>query len=819
MFRLIALIFCVFTCCVLPAQNYRIFGKVTGTSLKPIEYVRVSIDTLETYTDEKGDYELFFPKKKNVRIAFLSIDGQFQQREVLFENIQDYQLDIRFPLLDVQQIGEVILNTDIKNKEGTTLLESEVLQNAPSANGGIEAVLKTLPGVSSNNELSSQYNVRGGSFDENLIYVNDIPIYRPFLIRSGQQEGLSFVNPDLTKSVRFYAGGFEAKYGDKLSSVLDVTYQQPTENKFKASISLLGLDTSWSYLSKDKKTNFITGTRYRDNSLFVTRNSDFQVNYFPRFFDTQFYVNHKINERMQLGVLGNIALNMYNFQPISRVTNFGTFDSPKSIVIHYEGQENDTYQTFLGGVNFDYQPQSNIDLKFIATAFRTLEQEYFDIESSYIVGDVNIVPGSDETTISSIDGIGSNLAHARNDLDALIFNIQQKGVFRYNNNKIDWGVRYAYGSFIDRVDEFEFASDSGVLLGGVSDETPLNPFDNEDDRLILPYRSANSFTELTTQKVFTYLQWRRTYHLGAHSIALNTGGRTQYRYLSVLDGENHKEWLFSPRVKLSWHPAFNSKMSFRLASGLYQQAPFYRELRNAVAQINAKVDSQKSFHISLAHDYDLQLWERPFKLVSEMYYKYLTDVNTYTVDNVRLTYSAHNNAVAYAYGLDVRMNGEFVPGTESWLSIGLLKTEENQSGRGWISRPTDQRFKFALLFQDYVPSQPNLKMYLNLVYQTGVPGGSPIGADPYLYQSRLSDYKRVDIGSSWVLVNNYEAIKESPFLQRFRNLELGIEVFNLFDTANSITNIFVRDATTGNQFAIPNFLSPRIFNIKMKVGW
>ena len=661
--------------------------------------------------------------------------------------------------------------------------------------------------------------MRGGNFDENLVYVNEVEVYRPFLIRSGQQEGLSFVNSDLVKNVDFSAGGFQAKYGDKLSSVLDVTYRRPTKLAAQAELSLLGGSVALEGISKSNNTSAILGMRYRDNSLLVDAR-DTETNFRPRFADVQTYISHNVNSKLEISFLGNVALNIYDFEPVTRTTNFGTLDSPKALSVFYEGEERDRYQTLFGAFKTTYKPNDNLSLRFIGSAYHTQEQEYYDILAEYLVGDVNSVPGSDNFgELETIDGVGSEFSHARNDLDALIFNLEHKGTYTVNNTQWDWGVKYTRENVRDRVNEFEFVNDSGFFVGEDADTTPLIPFDTDDDGVIVPFNSIRADNDVTINRFSGFGQWSGKTVVGNdHQLWMNAGVRAHQWEVTANSTSGESQITVSPRAQIAIKPNWNNDMLFRLSAGLYHQPPFYRELRDFSGAVVPNVKAQESFHISLSNDYSFQIWERPFKLTSEVYYKNLTDVNAYTLENVRIRYFANNDAVAYAQGLDLRINGEFVPGTESWFSFGYLRTEENQSNRGYIARPTDQRLKFGILFQDYVKSIPNLKMYLNLVYQTGLPGGSPSYADPYDFQSRLNDYRRIDIGTFFQLVSENRQAKLFKFLNHFKTFEVGVEVFNLFNLQNSITNTFVRDANSLEEFAVPNFLTPRILNFKLRMS-
>ncbi|MEM9687210.1 MAG: TonB-dependent receptor, partial [Bacteroidota bacterium] len=513
--------------------------------------------------------------------------------------------------------------------------------------------------------------------------------------------------------------------------------------------------------------------------------------------------------------LGNRSVNDYDYQPLTRQTNFGTLEDPIALLVFYEGQEKDKYTTSFGAVKTDYFVNDNLILKFIGSAYHTTEEEYFDILAQYRLGEVNNSIGDealDEVEFS--EGIGSQLNHARNDLDALIFNLEHKGSYQKGDNLFQWGIKYTHEDIRDRLREYEVIDSAGFSIKPpfpeFANNQPYEPFTGD----LVPFEtiSATNFTQIN--RISGYMQWSKRSLWGDHEIWYNIGTRSQYWNVSDTNTQS-SQLVISPRAQFTIKPNWKKDMLFRLSAGLYHQPPFYRALRNATGAVVPDVKAQQAFHLVLGNDYSFTLWNRPFKLLTEAYYKKLTNVNPYTLENVRIRYRAENNAEAYAYGLDVRLNGEFVPGTESWVSLGYLKTEENIANRGYIARPTDQRLKFAILFQDYVPSIPDLKMYLNLVYNTGLPGGAPSYADPYEYQTRLRDYRRADLGVSYILTDSNTSFGKGHWLSAFKELSVGIELFNIFDVQNAITNTWVRDVYTKRQYGIPNFMTGRIVNVKL----
>ncbi|MFB0911084.1 MAG: TonB-dependent receptor, partial [Flavobacterium sp.] len=767
-------------------------------------------------SNENGFYLVSVPVNQKVAIVFTHVSLKKATVFLTLKIDEDYEFNLVMNDQE-EQMGEIIVTTNNKKQvQGITTIEPEVIRKIPGANAGIENILKTLPGVNSNNELSTQYAVRGGNYDENLVYVNEIEIYRPFLIRSGQQEGLSFTNTDLVQNVEFSAGGFQAKYGDKLSSVLDITYRKPVQFGATFEASLLGGSLSVDAVSKNKKWTGITGVRYRNNSLLVN-SQDTQTNFTPAFVDVQTNVNYQASPKWQWSFLGNISQNKYQYQPLTRQTKFGTLDNPMSLTVYYEWQEKDKYDTYFGALKTTFKATNAFTLKFIGSVFHTLEQEHFDIFAQYRLGEVDSNLGSETYgDVAYTRGIGTQLNHARNDLDALIVNTEIKGFHDWRKNQLEWGVKYTRESIRDRVVEWEVIDSAGFsinppIVNLPKNDQPYSPYTGP----LLPYQNVRAINFNTINRFSGYGQWSRKDKIGSSEVWYNAGVRIHNWEVTGGDVNGSAQTTFSPRAQFAIKPDWEKDMVFRVSGGLYHQPPFYRELRDADGVVQPNVKAQQSVHFVLSNDYSFKMWERPFKLVSELYYKRLTDVNTYTIDNVRIRYSASNVAKGYAQGLDLRLNGEFVPGTESWFSFGYLKTEENSENKGYIARPTDQRLKFGLLFQDYMPNIPSVKIYLNLVYNTGLPGGSPSYADPYLYQSRLNDYRRVDVGFSKVLLDNTKGELKANWLGNFKELAIGLEIFNLFNNQNAITNTWVRDVYSKNEYAIPNYMTTRVFNVKL----
>jgi hypothetical protein len=787
-------------------------GIVKNKDKMPIENVSIEFGKIGTVTDKNGTYSFRIPYQKEITLKFSHIS----YRTFYYKTTIKIRDTIRYaPILSLktEKLDEVIIKDRRKEAAGVTSIDVAKAKTIIGANAGIENILMTLPGVNNNNELSTQYNVRGGNFDENLVYVNGIEIYRPFLLRSGQQEGLSFINPNMVQNINFSAGGFQAKYGDRLSSVLDITYRRPKEVATSVDFSLLGGSVTFESPFLEDKLTVITSVRYRDNSLFVN-SKQIETNFSPRFTDLQSFVTYQFSKNFSLNYLSNFSVNSYNYKPVSRRTRFGTVVNPLELIVFYNGSEENNYLTLFNAISGDLK--INEALSFVGTisSYNTQEEEHYDIAASYNLGEVDAVIGSENFgEVEFSQGIGSQLNHARNDLDALINNVQLKGTYKKDSQQWDFGVKYQNEDIRERIREWEIIDSLGFSIrppNSLGNNQPYEPFEGP----IIPFQNIREDNTVKIKRLSGFLQLNQRVFWNDNEMWYNIGVRTQNWTVSSKNNASKSQTIISPRAQFAIKPNWEKDMLFRFSGGWYSQPPSYRELKNFNGKINIDVKAQKSIHFVAGMDYSFDMWERPFKLTTEMYYKGLTDVNAYSIDNVRIRYRADNVTTGYAQGLDLRLNGEFVPGSESWVSLGYLKTEENINNRGAISRPSDQRLKFAILFQDYVPNLPNLKAYLNLVYNTGVPGGAPAYADVYKFQERLRDYKRADLGISYVFTDANKQYKTGQ-LSKFKELTVGLELFNMFDIQNSITNTWVRDVYSKNQFGIPNFMTGRVLNFKV----
>lgn len=791
----------------------QVSGVVNDKKQAPIEGVNISIvnSSSGTISAKEGTYTLSVSPNRKQKIAFSFIGYKTQIIELpMLKKGQNYSLNIVLKSSHINLSDVTIEDEQIRNNtfEKIDAKHTTVL---PTSSGGVEGLIKTLPGVSSSNELSSQYNVRGGNFDENLVYVNGIEVYRPFLIRSGQQEGLSFVNSDLVNSIRFSAGGYAAQYGDKMSSVLDITYKKPQEFAGSATISMLGANMHLEGTNKSKKLSYLFGARKKSNQ-YVLNSLDTKGEYKPSFADIQTYLNYDITDKWSVSFLGNYSKNKYHHIPQNRTTRFGTISVPLEVRIFFEGQEIDQYETFFGAFNSSFQPNKNVHLNFTASAFRTYESETFDILGQYWLYELDNDLGSEDFGEVAFDrGVGTHLNHARNYLQASVYTMEHKGLYTKDNLEFRWGVKSQAERIRDELSEWTLIDSAGFSLAHPVDSIAVGIQYPESFDLNEVLKAS---AELSSYRHTAYMQLQQQ----IDRVTLNAGIRGSYWDLN-------EEYLLSPRASLSYRPLWDRDIVFRASSGLYYQSPFYRELRDLEGKLHTDVKAQRSVHYVLGSDYNFKIWQRPFKLVTEVYYKGLDNLIPYEVENVRIRYYAKNNAEGYAKGLDVRLNGEFVPGIESWASLSVMKTEADIIGDtytdengitnevGYYARPADQRVNFSLFFQDYLPKLPSFKMHLNLVYGSGFPLMAP---DTYKgeYEFRMPDYKRVDIGFSVVLKKEGTPVKRFNPFKFTKSSWISLEVFNLLDIENTISYLWIQDVS-GLQFAVPNYLTARQLNLKL----
>ena len=795
------------------SQTATLVGSVRDIYNAGIPMANIVIPELGTgtTTNTQGYYELKVPSGKKLLVRF-----------VYFNSTKDVEIKPLNPG-EVWRVN-VILNSVTLNtwevtekrdnkKESMQKVDARAVDVMPVGTDRITAVIKTMPGVSSISEMSSAYSVRGGNFDENLVYINDIEVFRPFLVRAGQQEGLSIINSDMVQDIKFSAGGFEARYGDKMSSVLDIKYKVPKEFHGSFSANLLGFSGHVEGLTKSKKFSYNIGIRQHSNS-YLLKSMDVQGNFKSSFTDFQSYFTYYINKRTTLSYFSYFGNNLYKISPQTQETNYGTMNLVLRLKVYFDGQEVTSYQNFLNAVDFSYSPQDSLKLKLIFSAYSTTETEYYDIMGQYWLAQVDTDPGSDDFgKAKNTLGVGTFLNHARNSLNALIYNVEHKGVKTYKKSELKWGIKAQYEDITDKLREWQMVDSADYSV-------PLNP----DKLQLSSYMAAN--IKLNSFRYSGYVQ--NTFTLSdSNSMFLTVGARANY-------WDYNNELFATPRVQFYFEPnrRYNLNMirdkkpdsllkrnySFSASAGMYYQPAFYRELRDQQGVLNPEIRAQKSYQLVLATEVMIKLWDRPFKWKTEAYYKYLTDIIPYDVEDVRIRYYAKNDAVGYAAGLDMMLYGEFIKNLPSWVSMSLMTTREDVSGDnlGYIPRPTDQRFRIAVFFQDLLPNNPTSKVHLNFVYGTPLPFGPP--QKPGLRDAfRMRSYKRVDVGFS-KLVYSMDKNHRSRinFLNTFTSVWLSGEIFNMFGVDNTISYFWVKDVNS-NLWGVPNYLTGRRFNLSLMV--
>ncbi|NML68511.1 TonB-dependent receptor [Chryseobacterium sp. RP-3-3] len=703
----------------------------------------------------------------------------------------------------VTDIEEVVFQKKVVGRTNditNVKISAKDAQSVASISGGIEGLLKTLPSVNSNTELSSQYMVRGGNYDENLIYINDIEIYRPFLIRNSQQEGMSIINPDMVSAVNFSAGGFEPKYGDKMSSALNIYYREPEKFELSGEASLIGGRLTAGLASKNKKLTALFSGRYRNTNLVLnTLNEDTDFN--PTYWDFQSYINYHFNDKFSLSFIGYYSKNDYEMVPKAKSVTFGSLNQPITVNIGYGGREQDMYKNMMGTFSMNYKPSDKWKLTLDSFAYQNREKEYYSIASGYEIQTFDPITQSPNP---SFDG-GGQIEHARNDLYVRTYGTQFRAKFSPNiNTDIEVGFKYEKENLNDNTNEWKLVDNAGYSIPRPIDD----PRTGGTGDLNLFYHIAGK-NNIEPSRLSAYAQYSQKFYWGASKIFVNAGAR-------VSNWSFNKETIFSPRFQFAIKPDWDTDMLFKLSGGVYYQAPFYKEIKDLDGNFNSNIKSQRSMQLILANDYEFYMYDRPFKLTTEAYYKKMDDLIPYYMDNVRIRYSGKNNASGYAYGIDTRLFGEFVPGVDSWLSASYARVYENIDGRGDIPRPTDQRFRFAMFYQDYMPKFPSMRVNLTLVYAMGLPNGAPVFTDPYQYQKTLPSYKRVDLGLSKVFIDSKDKKNRSGFWGNFEELTLGVQVFNAFNINNTVANQWITDYNTNVMYPVPVRLTGRFFNVKLE---
>ncbi len=774
----------------------KITGKVVDDAGLPIEFATVRIlgTAIGVNTNEKGIYEVSVAKSDTIMVEF-SCMGYSTVTRQLIKPEGTIQLNPKL-YEKTHELTEVTVTEYKKQTNSMQGIDVSQTSITPSASGNVvENVLTTMAGVSSKNEMSSQYMVRGGSYDENSVYINGIEVYRPQLISSGQQEGLSIINGDMVQKVEFSTGGFNAEYGDKMSSVLDITYRDPEAFEGAISASLQGGTLMLGY--GGKKFSMMHGARYKRNSSLLG-SLESKGEYDPQYFDYQTYMVFKPSDKFRVSFLGNIALNNYRFVPANRETSFGTSTYAKSFKVYFDGQERDKFYTYFGALSLNYRLNKGNDFTLQASGYQTNELVSYDIHGEYWL---------DEAGTGGEDGVGGELGvgkyheHARNRLKLNVFDVSLKGNTGINNNNLSYGVSMRRESIYDRSSEWQWRDSAGYSLPHIPNEV----------NVIYNQRSNH---DLNTTRFAVFVQ--DTYKLmsSAGLWSINGGVRVSY-------WDFNKETLISPRFSIGFVPERNNRFSLRLAGGLYYQAPFYKEYRmeridslgNAYIALNHEIKSQRSIHAIIGGDYSFRALNRPFKFTTELYYKNLSNIIPYEVDNLKMVYTGINQGNGYIAGIDMKLFGQFVEGTDSWLSFSLMKTQETLNGVK-VPRPTDQRYSVAVFFTDYFPAVPRLKFSLKGIISDGLPTTAPRMTRDQAY-FRQPAYKRVDVGLSFMLVGP-EHRPATGFLSHFKSIWLGVDVFNIFDISNVSSYYWVTDVNE-MQYAVPNYLTRRQINARLQI--
>ena len=778
----------LFSSTVLYAQSFTLSGVVSDEDGNGIELATVSCleQGAVTVANLKGEYSLNLKSADSVVVKFSMIGFQTRTRVLRRPKGKQRLLVTLHPM---ESLDEVVVTEKRRQTTGTDQLDTKNLRNSPSTTGNaVEELVQQQAGVSTHNELSSQYNVRGGSFDENSVYINGTEIYRPLLIRSGQQEGLSVINSDMVEKIGFSSGGFEAKYGDKMSSALDIQYRKPTRLEGNVQVSLLGASVFMGY--GNKKFSMSHGVRYKTNR-YLLGSLETKGEYRPNFLDYQTYITWSPNKRWDLEVIGNISENHYNFKPSDRETSFGTMKNVKSFKVYFDGQEKDVFRTLFGTASITYHPTAKTHVKLQAAAFHTKEQETYDIQGQYWL---------DDTQTQENLGVGTYMEHARNYLTANVASLKLTANHQVKRHNMEGGLTMKWEDIEENAREYEMRDSSGYSIP------------HTGDRLDMIYSLASKH-KISSTRLEAYLQDTYRFQTGnpekPNLWTLNLGVR-------LANWSYNKETIISPRLSLAVIPSFNEDMTFRLSTGIYYQAPFYKELRDTtshngrtVVTLNQDIKSQRSIHIVGAFDYRFRMANRPFRFTAEAYYKFMDNLVPYNVQNMKVVYYGQNMAKGYAAGLDLKLYGEFVPGTDSWLTFSVMSTRQKINGVS-IPMPTDQRWGVNLHFTDYFPGTERWKMTLRLAFADGLPFGAPHRGLEY-QQFRAPAYKRADVGMSFLAYQNTE---RSTF--GVRRVWISAEGLNIFGISNVNSYYWVTDVTN-QQYAVPNYLTGRQINGKVIV--
>ncbi|WP_243751553.1 TonB-dependent receptor [Niastella caeni] len=818
-FLLVIFAVCIAGKAVAQKKTAWVTGRVVGENEQPLDNVSVVIlgRLKGSVTSDSGTFRLRVPADKAFAIVFSFTGYKSEQRNFLLNENEEEHVVIRLER-GTRELEPVVITDQRQRREaGLVVINPKNAINIPSPTGGIESLIKVF--VGSNNELTSQYSVRGGNYDENLIYVNDFEVFRPYLVRSGQQEGLSFINPELARNVSFYNGGFQAKYGDKMSSVLDIQYKKPRQFGGSVYVGLLEQGLHLEGITKNNKFSYLIGVRNRSNRNLL-KSQETQGNYVPSSADLQALLTYQINAKNTIELLGNISQTKFTLIPeYSQLTSsvFSPYFSANlGLDIYFDGREEDRYRTNMLGLSLTQQPKKNLRLKWMLSRFENDEREALDITGAYIFGEREFDKSkSDFGLINNPLGAGLYQTYARNKLNIQVWNASHKGMLDKGRHYLQWGQSVERQTINDKLHEWEYQDSAGYSLPHIPDNLVMN-------------KVLNSKADLEITRLSGYFQDNIIVH-DSMGLVLQAGVRYNYNTLN-------NELLISPRVGFSWKPAhWKRDIIFRGAAGIYNQPPFYRELRRYDGSVNKDLKAQKSWQVAAGFDYNFRSGNRPFRLTTEAYYKNMWDVVPYDIDNVRLRYFGENRAKAYAAGFETRLFGELVKDAESWISLGFMRTRENLKGdtyydytidslgtikdsslkeAGWLRRPSDRFLTFGMFLQDYLSTNKNLKVYLNFLYGSNLPYNIP-NSVKYRNALVIEPYIRIDIGFSALLLDSEKSNRRShsPF-RNFENIWATLEVFNLIDRDNTISYMLIKDFSN-TVFAMPNRLTPRLLNLKL----
>ncbi len=778
----------------------KIHGKITDENNEPLEFVTVRIEgtAIATSSGVDGLYSLSAPDSDTIKVVFKCIGYKDSKRRLL-DAKDDVTLNVKMEP-EAYTLQSIDVTEYQKQTNTIQKIDKSDYKLAPDINGGsVESLISTMAGVTQGNEMSSQYSVRGGTFDENSVYINGVEVYRPQLVSSGQQEGLSIINPDMVGSIGFSTGGFSAQYGDRMSSVLDITYRQP--ESFEGSLNLSLQGGGLTIGSSSKRFSQLHGVRYKSNSSLLSSMED-KGEYDPRFFDYQTFMTLKLSNKWKASVLGNIAINNYKFIPVDRETNFGTSTDAKQFKVYFDGQEKDRFETFFGAVNLTYNPNKSAEYTILASGYLTNELVTYDISGEYWLDQAGTSGVESGGAVGGELGVGRYYEHSRNRLKASVMSLALRGANGIAGHNINYGINFNHETIKDRTREWERRDSAGYSL----------PFDPTALRVIY---NLNSNNDISSNRISAFVQ--DTYKLQTASGFFNINGGLRFSYWDY-----NSEFLVSPRVNVGFVPDAAPRWAFRFATGLYYQAPFYKEYRqtiedengNSVIRLNSDIKSQRSYQFILGTDYTFRAFDRPFKLSAEAYYKILSNLIPYEVDNLKVVYTGENSTNGSTMGLDMKLYGQFVPGSDSWISFSLMNTRENLNGVS-VPRPTDRRYGFAMYFTDYFPKFPKLKFSLRGIFNDGLPTTAPRSSRDKGY-FRMPAYKRVDVGLSYALISpTDENAKSHRFI---KSMWLGLDCFNLLDISNVSSYYWVTDVNN-IQYAVPNYLTRRQLNVRLSLDF